>query len=84
VLAGIANQPVTIASDAPFNYLQQSLLGHYGSDPEHVEQLVALARLRRIDLSASVREVLPLSEAEQAVRRVQTKQGNPTRVILRP
>ncbi|MEV1289478.1 zinc-binding dehydrogenase [Micromonospora sp. NPDC049679] len=84
VLAGIANKPVTIGSDAPFNYLQQFVLGHYGSDPEHVEQLVALARQRRIDLAGSVSDVLPLSQAEQAVERVQTKQGNPIRLILRP
>lgn len=67
-----------------FNYLQQAVLGHYGSEAEHVEQLVSLARQRRLDLSASVSDVLPLAEAEQAVRRVQTKQGNPIRLILRP
>ncbi|MCM0677347.1 zinc-binding dehydrogenase [Micromonospora phytophila] len=84
VLAGIANKPVTIASDSPFNYFQQAVLGHYGSEAEHVEQLVSLVRQRRLDLSASISDVLPLAEAEQAVRRVHTKQGNPIRLILRP
>lgn len=84
VLAGIANQPVTIPSDSSFNYLRQAVLGHYGSEAEHVVQLVSLARQRRLDLSASVSDVLPLAEAEQAVRRVQSKQGNPIRLILRP
>ncbi|MGS2618824.1 zinc-binding dehydrogenase [Micromonospora sp. LZ34] len=84
VLAGIANKPVTIASDSPFNYLQQAVLGHYGSEAEHVVQLVSLARQRRLDLSGSVSDVLPLVEAEQAVRRVQSKQGNPIRLILQP
>jgi D-arabinose 1-dehydrogenase-like Zn-dependent alcohol dehydrogenase len=84
VLAGIANKPVTIASDSPFNYFQQAVLGHYGSEPEHVVQLVSLARQRRLDLGASVSDVLPLAEAEEAVRRVHGKQGNPIRLILRP
>ncbi|MFG3700926.1 zinc-binding dehydrogenase [Micromonospora sp. NPDC047620] len=84
VLAGIANKPVTIASDSPFNYFQQALLGHYGSESEHVEQLVSLARQKRLDLSASISDVLPLAEAEEAVRRVHTKEGNPVRLILRP
>ncbi|MGC4790504.1 zinc-binding dehydrogenase [Micromonospora sp. DT178] len=84
VLAGIANKPVTIASDSPFNYFQQAVLGHYGSEPEHVEQLVSLARQRRLDLSASISDVLPLADAEEAVRRVHTKQGDPIRLILRP
>ncbi|MEH0844019.1 zinc-binding dehydrogenase [Micromonospora sp. CPCC 205711] len=84
VLAGIANKPVTIASDSPFNYLQQAVLGHYGSEAEHVEQLVRLAGAGRLDLSASVSDVLPLADAEEAVRRVQSKEGNPIRLILRP
>ncbi|MEV5768947.1 zinc-binding dehydrogenase [Micromonospora sp. NPDC052213] len=84
VLAGIANKPVTIASDSPFNYFQQALLGHYGSESAHVEQLVSLARQKRLDLSASISDVLPLAEAEEAVRRVHTKEGNPIRLILRP
>lgn len=84
VLAGIANKPVTIASDSPFTYFQQAVLGHYGSEPEHVEQLVSLARQRRLDLSASISDVLPLADAEEAVRRVHTKQGDPIRLILRP
>ncbi|MEU9508952.1 zinc-binding dehydrogenase [Micromonospora sp. NPDC048170] len=84
VLAGIANKPVTIASDSPFNYFQQAVLGHYGSEAEHVEQLVSLARQGRLDLSASISDVLPLADAEEAVRRVHTKQGNPIRLILRP
>ncbi|MGB2569940.1 zinc-binding dehydrogenase [Micromonospora citrea] len=84
VLAGIANKPVTIASDSPFNYFQQAVLGHYGSEAEHVEQLVGLARVGRLDLAGSVSDVLPLAEAEEAVRRVESKQGNPIRLILRP
>ncbi|WP_197675953.1 zinc-binding dehydrogenase [Micromonospora auratinigra] len=84
VLAGIANQPVTIASDSRFNYLGQAVLGHYGSAAEHVTQLVSLAGQGRLDLAASVSDVLPLGDATEAVRRVQDKDGNPIRLILRP
>ncbi|MGC9665135.1 zinc-binding dehydrogenase [Planosporangium sp. 12N6] len=84
VLAGIANQPVTIGSDSRFTYLQQSVHGHYGSEPEHVEQLVALARQRRLDLAASISDVVGLSEAARAVERLATKQDSPIRLILRP
>ncbi|WP_406046226.1 zinc-binding dehydrogenase [Micromonospora sp. NBC_00898] len=84
VLAGIASQPVTIASDSRFNYLRQAVLGHYGSEAEHVDQLVTLAAQGRLDLTASVSDVLPLAEAAEAVRRVHDKAGNPIRLILRP
>ena len=84
VLAGIASEPVTIASDSRFNYLRQAVLGHYGSEAEHVDQLVTLAAQGRLDLTASVSDVLPLAEAAEAVRRVHDKAGNPIRLILRP
>ncbi|WP_319459400.1 zinc-binding dehydrogenase [Micromonospora sp. RTP1Z1] len=84
VLSGIANQPVTIPSDSRFNYSRQAVLGHYGSEAQHVEQLVSLAAQGRLDLTASVSDVLPLAEAAEAVRRVRDKEGNPIRLILRP
>ncbi|WP_229073472.1 zinc-binding dehydrogenase [Actinoplanes sp. DH11] len=84
ILAGIAGQPVTISSDSFFNYLKLSIHGHYGSDAEHVAELVRLAGQKRLDLAASVSDVLPLAEAPAAVERLQRKEGNPIRLILRP
>ncbi|TYB34170.1 zinc-binding dehydrogenase [Micromonospora sp. AP08] len=84
VLAGIANQPISIPSDSRFTYNRQAVLGHYGSEAEHVAQLVTLTGLGRLDLSASVSDVLPLADAPEAVRRVHEKEGNPIRLILRP
>ncbi|MDZ5446850.1 zinc-binding dehydrogenase [Micromonospora sp. 4G57] len=84
VLTGIANQPLTISSDSRFNYSRQAVLGHYGSEAQHVEQLVSLAAQGRLDLTASVSDVLPLADAAEAVRRVHDKEGNPIRLILRP
>lgn len=84
VLVGLANQPVTIPSDTFFAYLQQQVLGSYGSEPAHVEELVNLTHQGRLDLSRSVSDVLPLSEAPDAVGRLERKEGNPIRLILKP
>ncbi|MBB2946815.1 2-desacetyl-2-hydroxyethyl bacteriochlorophyllide A dehydrogenase [Actinoplanes lutulentus] len=84
ILAGIANKPVTISSDSFFNYLKLSIHGHYGSDAEHVEELVRLARQKRLDLAGSISDVLPLADAPAAVERLQSREGNPIRLILRP
>ena len=84
VLAGIAGKPITIASDTAFNYLNLSIHGHYGSEAAHVEELVRLAGQKRLDLSASISDVLPLAEAPAAVGRLQRKEGDPIRLILRP
>lgn len=84
VLVGLAQQPVTIPSDTVFAYLGQAVLGHYGSEPEHVEQLVALSRQGRLDLADSISGVIALADAGKAVEQVHRKQGNPIRLILRP
>jgi hypothetical protein len=51
---------------------------------EHVQQLVALARHGRLPLAGSVSDVLPLSQAGEALERLATKQGDAVRLVLRP
>jgi threonine dehydrogenase-like Zn-dependent dehydrogenase len=84
VVVGLANASITIPNDTFFTYLQQRALGSYGSRPEHVEQLVKLIRRGRLDISGSVSDILPLSEAAAAVERLERKEGNPIRLILKP
>jgi threonine dehydrogenase-like Zn-dependent dehydrogenase len=83
VLIGLTDQPLVVDGTA-FSYLQQKILGHYGSVPEHVEQLVALTRFGRLDISRSVSDVIPLADAAAAVDRLHRKAGNPIRLILKP
>ena len=84
VLVGLSGQSLTIGYDTLFSYLQQKVLGHYGSEPQHVLELVQLARHGRLDLSASISDVLPLSEAVGAVDRLHRKAGDPIRLVLKP
>ena len=84
VLVGLTDKPVTIADGTRFSYYQQQVLGHYGSEAQHVQELVDLTRLGRLEFSRSVSEVLPLEQAAEAVRHLETKQGNPVRIILEP
>ena len=84
VLVGLANASVTLPHDTFFSYMQQRVLGSYGSRPEHIEQLVKLVSRGRLDLSGSVSDVLPLSDAALAVERLERKEGSPIRLILKP
>ncbi|MGN5382335.1 zinc-binding dehydrogenase [Streptomyces lasalocidi] len=84
VLVGLTDKPLTVADGTRFSYLQHQILGHYGSAQEAVPQLIALAEGGRLDFSRSVTDVLPLTDATQAVRRLHTKEGDPIRLILRP
>jgi D-arabinose 1-dehydrogenase-like Zn-dependent alcohol dehydrogenase len=84
VLVGIAAKPVNIESDGTFIYLQRGVVGHYASEPEHVEQLVSLVKLKRLDFSRSVSGIFPLEEAPEVVERLQRREDNPIRFILKP
>lgn len=84
VLVGLTNQPITVTNGTLFSYLRQQILGHYGSVPQDVVDLVALQELGRIDFSRSVSRVLPLAEAAEAVRMLSEKDENPIRIVLKP
>ncbi|MEJ5944233.1 zinc-binding dehydrogenase [Pseudokineococcus basanitobsidens] len=84
VLVGLADAPLTVRDGTRFSYLRQQVLGHYGSEPQHVTELVALAARGRLDFSASVSDVLPLADAQTALDRLGSKEGSPVRLVLRP
>ena len=84
VLVGLTKQPLTITDGTAFSYFGQKVLGHYGSTPAHVAELVQLVRHRRIDFARSVTATLPLSEAADGVARLESKEGNPIRLVLQP
>ncbi|MEW5626733.1 MULTISPECIES: zinc-binding dehydrogenase [Streptomyces] len=85
VLVGLTDQPLTVADGTRFSYLQQQILGHYGSDmPVALPQLLALVQGGRLDFSGSISGELPLARAAEAVERLESKAGDPIRLILRP
>ncbi|GAA2002512.1 zinc-binding dehydrogenase [Catenulispora subtropica] len=84
VLVGLSGEPITIANSTRFQSAQYQLLGHYGSEPEAVGQLITLQAGGRLDLAASISGVLGLEEAAEAVERLDKKVGDPVRLVLRP
>ncbi|MFJ1459115.1 zinc-binding dehydrogenase [Nocardia sp. N2S4-5] len=84
VLVGLTDKPITVTGGTAFSFFGQQLRGHYGSSPEHVDQLVRLQSLHRIDFARSVSAVVPLADAEKAVHALEAKQGNPIRIVLKP
>ncbi|MFF2774032.1 zinc-binding dehydrogenase [Streptomyces sp. NPDC058052] len=85
VLVGLTDKPLTVSDGTRFSYLQQQILGHYGSDmPVALPQLLALVQGGRLDFSGSISGELPLARAAEAVERLESKTGDPIRLILRP
>jgi D-arabinose 1-dehydrogenase-like Zn-dependent alcohol dehydrogenase len=84
VIVGIANEPIVIPNDMAFTYMRTQILGHYGSEAHHVLELIEFAAQGKLDLSASVTEVMPLEQAAEALDKLANKVGNPIRIVLQP
>lgn len=84
VIVGIAGQPITIPNDMAFVYKRNQILGHYGSEPHHTQELVALIEAGKLDLSTSITAIYSLEEAENALRQLEHKIDDPIRIILKP
>ncbi|MFG2602759.1 zinc-binding dehydrogenase [Streptomyces sp. NPDC048514] len=84
VLVGLTPEPLTVADSLDFCFKTQQIRGHYGSGDDHVEQLIRLASAGRLDLTPSITAHVPLSEAADAVARLEKKIGDPIRLVLTP
>ncbi|MGM7678619.1 zinc-binding dehydrogenase [Microbacterium sp. A94] len=84
VLVGIPDAPVTLNDSATMIRLQKRVLGHYGSERRHTEELVSLAAHGRLDLGESISEVLPLDQVKMGLDHLRNQVGNPIRIVLKP
>ncbi|SDM44207.1 D-arabinose 1-dehydrogenase, Zn-dependent alcohol dehydrogenase family [Allokutzneria albata] len=84
VLAGLTPERLEVSDSIGFCYELQQVLGHYGSLPQHVEDLIGLAGHGRLDFSRSITDRIPLAEADRAVKQLHDKVGDPIRLVLTP
>ena len=84
VIVGLANESIVIPNDIAFAYKRSKLLGHYGSDLRHTQELVALVHAGRVDLSLSISEIFSLENIAEALARLEGKINNPIRIVIRP
>ncbi|GAA0388992.1 zinc-binding dehydrogenase [Streptomyces luteireticuli] len=84
VLVGVTTDTVDLGPEADYTIGRHTVSGHLGYRKRHLEELVRLIAHGRLDLSRSVSAVLPLEEIAEGVRRLESKEGNPIRVVIRP
>ncbi len=84
VIIGIAGEAISIPNDMAFVYKRNQILGHYGSELHHTQELVTLVEEGKLDLSASITSIYSLEEAAQALQHLEKKTDNPIRIILKP
>jgi 2-desacetyl-2-hydroxyethyl bacteriochlorophyllide A dehydrogenase len=84
VMVGISGEPTTLGPGVMFSIQSQTLMGHLGYRKEHLDTLVRLVEMGRLDVSDSISAVLPLDDIVDAVDQLATKRGNPIRLVIRP
>jgi D-arabinose 1-dehydrogenase-like Zn-dependent alcohol dehydrogenase len=84
VMVGLSPEPVSLGMGALFGFFSHSLLGHLGYRKPHLDELVRLVSTGRLDVSKSVSDVIPLDDVAKGVHRLETKEGNPVRIVVNP
>lgn len=84
VMVGLSLDPVELGPGLFFGLQSQSLLGHLGYRKRHLDELVDLVRLGRLDVSGSVSALLPLEQVADGVEQLTSKRGDPIRLVVQP
>lgn len=84
VVVGLGSDPVIGPPPTVFVRKEASIIGSYAASRTTVERLVALAASGALDLERSITHVFPLEEADEALRVLHSKDGDPLRVVVRP
>ena len=73
----------TIGPTAMFS-CQAQVLGHLGYQNADIGTLVGLVSRGRLDLSRSISEVVSLEDVATGIEKLDTADGNPIRILVRP
>ncbi|MDP9068020.1 MAG: zinc-binding dehydrogenase [Actinomycetota bacterium] len=84
VMVGLSLESLHLEPSLLFGIQKHSVLGHLGYDRRHLDALVQLLARGRLDLSASISDVIPLDDVADGVRRLAEKDGDPVRIMVRP
>ncbi len=81
VMVGLSLDEMQLGPGLLFGILSQTLMGHLGYSKRHLDELVSTGRL---DLRGSVSATMPLEQAVDGVEQLQSKRGNPVRLVVAP
>jgi D-arabinose 1-dehydrogenase-like Zn-dependent alcohol dehydrogenase len=84
VMVGLSMDPMELGPGVILGVMSQSLLGHLGYEKRHLDELVRLVELGRLDVSGSISALLPLDDVGRGVEQLTSKQGDPIRLVVQP
>ena len=84
VMVGISIDPLELGPSILLAIQRQTVMGHLGYSKKNLDDLVKLLGQKRLDLTASISDVMPLEQVPEGVRRLAEKDGDPVRLVVKP
>ncbi|MFD2091466.1 zinc-dependent alcohol dehydrogenase [Blastococcus deserti] len=82
VVAGLGADPITVLPPTLFVRRQLQLLGSYGFGLPTIGRVLRLVGSGRLDVSGSITHQFPLEQADDALRTLHERTGDPQRVVV--
>ena len=84
VSVGLSSQDIDAGPFLDFNLHRKQVLGHLGYKSQDIAMLAEMLSYHRLDLSESISKVIPLSEVKSGIEELESHQGNPIRILVKP
>ncbi|MBI5946958.1 MAG: zinc-binding dehydrogenase [Chloroflexi bacterium] len=84
VVVGMGAEAIALPPPNTFTWSEHSLIGSFGSSAESVRRLLGMVASGRLDLRASVSDVLPLAEVNRGLELLRSPDRNAVRVVIQP
>ncbi len=84
VMVGISIDNLELGPSIVLAVQRQTIMGHLGYSKKNLDELVTLLARGRLDLTASISDILPLEQVPEGVRRLAEKDGDPVRLVVKP
>jgi 2-desacetyl-2-hydroxyethyl bacteriochlorophyllide A dehydrogenase len=82
VVVGLGAEPITVLPPTIFVRKQLQLLGSYGGTLATLRRVLQLVATGRLDLSHSITHTFALDDADEALKTLHEKIGDPQRVVV--
>lgn len=84
VSVGLSAQDIDAGPFLNFNLQRKQVLGHLGYKSQDIALLAEMLSYHRLDLTESISRVIPLKDVESGIAELESHQGNPIRILVKP
>ena len=84
VSVGLSAQNIDAGPFLDFNLHRKQVLGHLGYKSQDIAMLAEMLSYHRLDLSESISKVIPLTDVKSGIEELESHQGNPIRILVKP